>query len=216
MKKNFLIALVSLLVFTACGKDPDEMIVTIKESGFVKIKVVDNDNQPLKGAEVQISNAEIIWEGITDDSGVYAPEKMLQSSYYCTVSFTKQGVEYQEIREIQVIAGETRTITVNPFANSGNVNIQLKSNDGRLLPDLNVLILPQNFQGGTFDEYIAAANFKGKVDSQKKISFVEIPVGNYRIWIYDDDKTLLSTNSYISIARGKTIEHTIIVYFYSW
>ena len=213
-KKNYCLAIVALL-FTACIQYPDDVTVTINESGYINVKVVDNDNKAIEGAMVEIYwSSNVILKGITDASGMYIPEKMLQGSYYCVVSYTKREIEYQERKEVQVIAGEYKTVTINPFANSGNLNIQLESPDGRPVPELNVLILPRDFYRTSIDECIAAAFFTGKVDSQKKISFVEIPTGNYRAWIYDDDKKIYRTydsDSYIQIERGKTKDRTIRV-----
>jgi len=232
MKKLFLFLTVAGF-FMSCQKYPDDVTVTINESGYIKVNVVDNDNKAIEGATVQIyyywgnsiyyervlTNAYVyygntVFEGITDASGMCVPEKMLQGSYYCTVSFTKREIVYQEQKEIQVMAGETRTVSINPFANSGNVNIQLVSPDERPIPELNVLILPRDYYSNSIDECIAAANFKGKIDSQKKINFVEIPTGYYQAWIYDDNKKIYRTynsESYINIERGKTKDHSIRV-----
>ena len=206
--------LMPLLVFTACDRFPDELIVTINESGYIIVKAVDNDGKALEGATVVISGNSS-FRGITDASGMYAPERMLQGSYNCEVSFTIGELEYRERRTIQVIAGETRTLEFNPFANSGNLDIQLVGFNEQILPvGLNVLLLPQNFYNADIDVCIAAANFKGKVDSQNKISFAKVPASLYRVWIYDDTKKIHSTvddDSYIQIERGKTTNRTIRV-----
>ena len=213
MKKIFLF-LVLAGFFISCEKHSDSIIVTINESGYVNVNVVDNDNKAIEGATVVIYDGRIIFEGVTDASGVYTPEKMLQGSYYCIVSFTKREIVYQDRKEIQVIAGETKTISINPFANSGNLNVQLESPDELPIPELNVLILYRDFYRNSIDECIAEAIFKGRVDSQKKISFVEIPTGYYVVGIYDDNKKVYrtyDTDSYIQIERGKTTNRTVRV-----
>ena len=213
MKKLFLfLALAGF--FVSCEKYPDDITVTINRSGYIKVNVVDSDNNAIEGAVVKIYDNNVSFEGVTDDLGMYAPEKMLQGSYYCVVSFTKREIVYREQKEIQVIAGESKSIKINPFANSGNLNIQLVSPNELSIPDMNVLLLPRDFYRSSIDECIAEALFKGKVDSQKKISFVEIPTGNYQVWLYDDNKKVYRTydsDSYIHIERGKTTNRIVRV-----
>lgn len=217
-KKIFMAFLMPLLVFTACNQFPDEINVTINTSGYVAVKVIGNDGSPLAGATVEIfSSSRIIFSDVTNASGLVTSGKLLQGSYRLDVSFAAEGLTYRETREIQVIAGETMTFEVSPFANVGNVNIRLESASSWPLPvGLNVLLLPDNIWCGSsnFANCIAAAHFKGTVDSQNEISFENVPVDWYRIWVYEETNSgprILETSA-VRIERGRTINSFVRVW----
>ena len=200
MKKTKYLFICVLLVLTSvsCEKELNDITVTINESGVVDIKIIDNDKQPVLGAELQIrssSTGYTIEDGVTDNSGKYVSAKLLQGSYSCFVSTVKDNRIYSDNATFQIIAGETKNIEINPYSNVGNGIIKLLEIEGRQLPPLNISIsppIPELSYGGIYgifplDDYIKSAYFTGKTDTDNKLVFPDIPVGQYVVSIYGDE-----------------------------
>lgn len=217
MKKiKQLLILTLALISVSCEKELNDITVTINRSGALEIKVVDNDKQPVKGAEFQIysnSTGYTVEDGVTDNSGQYKSGKLLQGSYYCNVSAVIENKKYQDNIAFQIMAGETRNIEINACLNVGNGIIELSEAKGHQLPSLNISIsppIPELSYGvgyGIFplDDYIKSAYFTGKTDADNKLVFPDIPVGQYVISIYSDKgpgRYFVFKNIYVSRTKN--------------
>jgi len=222
MKKiKYLLICVLALTVVSCEKEPKDMTVTINKSGALKIQVIDNDNQAMKGAELQIysnSTGYTIEEGVTDNSGGYASAKLLQGSYYCYVSAVKDNKKYWDNVTFQIIAGETKNLKINPCVNVGNGIIKLSNTKGTQLPSLNIAIsppIPELSYGGIYgifplDDYVNSAYFTGKTDTDNKLVFPDIPVGQYIVTIYGNKGTeKYFVFKYIYVNRTKNETYNI-------
>lgn len=209
MKKLFLFALLSVFLFSSCEKDPDEITVTINESGALNVKVIDNDKNNIENANINIYstdyNATLLYEGITNKDGIYSTGKLLQGNYYCYATAKKNGLTYSDSKTIQIIANETKNIEINPFSNSGSLSLTIRSYyDDSPISNVSVYLTSRKYDPWYIEETMNLSIMRGKTDANGFIQFTDIPVDsyNYTVLAYNE-ATGYHNSSYVYIYRGE-------------
>jgi len=199
MKKIFYFLLVGLVPFLAsCDK---EKTVILKQSGTLTFKVVDNNGKGIDNAKVFIGfYDETIINDSTNASGVYKTEELLEGVYNFSIEAKKPGgkAPYRYSRSTQVIAGENKTVEVNPFEYSSKVTITLRDNyNYDPLASTDVLICPDIYVN-SLEEYKKMAYYTGKTNAEGVVSFNEIPYNYYTIVYYIDNGRYWTRDSYVN------------------
>ena len=94
---------------------PDNSTVLINQSGNVKISVIDENDNGVKGAVISLySSNNILFNDSTDENGIFEVGNLLQSEYRCYVSTNRDNKTYWDNKYFQVISGEEHTIELTP------------------------------------------------------------------------------------------------------
>jgi len=217
MKKQ-LIALLSLpFLFFSCEKD--DINVTLNQSGTINVKVIDNDNKGIDGAMVTISYSsysDAAYEGKTNSSGICKTDKLLQGIYDCYAQVTYNNVPYYDSKSVQVIAGENKTVEINPISNAGTAIINVRPYYGSInVAGLNVALIPYYQNIESIEKIKGMAHFIGKTNSNGTVQITDIPASvEYRVYVYDDNTVYRNYNGYFYIRKGHISEFTVEIYTY--
>lgn len=198
MKKvTLLLATCGFLMLTSCSKKTDELTITFNNAGTLTFNVV-NENQPLMDAKVKLyyysngsisSNSVIATEGVTNASGKFKTDKLLEGHYNCSVSYTKNGVTYSDSKFAQVIAGNDKTIVLEPLTNVGKLSVKVVSYSNTPQVGVNVAITPYVSYTSVWDN-VSNAIFVAKTDASGVATFNGVPCGtSYYVTAYNDSKT---------------------------
>ncbi|NDW08146.1 hypothetical protein [Dysgonomonas sp. 520] len=215
---NFIILLLSSILFFSCEKDPDEITVTINQQGNLKIKVIDNDKKPVSDANVYVSYSTDynLYEGVSDKSGMCDVGKLLQGSYLCYATAEKNGVPYSVSEIVQIIAGSEKVLEMNPLANAGALTLYFYSYYNINVGALNVALLPFSLGSQpSVDQIKSAAYFTGKTDKDGVVKFTEIPAERrYNVYAYTDEGLVYRVYDYSYVYAYKNTEqkYTLEVY----
>ena len=123
MKKITCILLLAVLMFS-CKKEDDQIndnfTVILNQSGNLSIKVIESNGNAAGDAPVRVYSSVpegLIYSDTTDAQGICNIGKLLQGHYSYRVSSTINNKLYTESQNFQIIAGDSKTIIVNPFLN---------------------------------------------------------------------------------------------------
>jgi hypothetical protein len=231
MKKLFFFLFV-FTVFVSCEKDegdaviPDNINVTINQSGTVTLKVLDGGGAPLEGAYVAIYSTvpeyQRIFSDTTDATGVVNAGKVLQGQYWYLVMAPQGKLSFGESSYFQVVAGEHRNFEVEPFSNTGTVEVYIVDLNGDPVPDVNVCLLAHPRYSNvtySFGQLVDEAWFIEPADASGKAVFTGVPastmytsIGDYSVMAYYDSNNYdypvynNSANAYRNQVRQYTIE----------
>ncbi len=196
MKKLSLILLLATSLFISCEKDPDNITVVLNGSGSLSIKVIDEQNNAFNGAKVNVYSSipegERIFYDSTDASGVCNVGKVIQGQYLYYVSAEKDNRIYNIAEYFQVIAGESKTIEVNPFLNVGKLSIRIIDYFSNPVELVNVALIPHsNYSNVTyyFDDLLEEAYFNARTNADGWVTFDKVPAGamyssEYSVLVY--------------------------------
>lgn len=219
----FIAVLLSVFLFSSCEKNPDELTITINQTGTLSVKVVDEDKKGVSNAEVAVNYyGDKISEGLTDNDG-YHTEKLIQGFYTCYVSAVLGKATYTDSKRVQIIAGENKQIELDPSANSGKGFLKIFKGgdypDYEQIPVKNInvaLVRSEDYNNlNSIDEYIAAAHFIEKTDAQGMVNILNIPANvNYRVILYNENGEMGYYGWYsVYVQRGGVFSETIQVYY---
>lgn len=188
--------LVFIALFISCAKEPDSMTVFLNQSGTVSIKVVDNNKNAFKGAQVSIYSSvpgdQRIYFDSTDVSGICNVGKILQGQYKYHVTAKKDKPVYSYSEYFQIIAGDDRILEVNPFKNTGKISIKIINSQMVPVGNVNIALIPHpNFSNEDyiFNDLINEAHFTSKTNTDGWTQFEGIPVDReYSVLVYFDNK----------------------------
>jgi len=221
MKKLFLFPLLTFIILmSSCDKYPDKMTITINRQGTVLTTVLDKDKLPVEGAEVSINNNGSGWEsdnwkGITDSSGKWKSESLLEGNYNFYATLKKGKVTYYDRKLIQVIAGQEKTLTLEPFSNSGDVTLAVTDYYGEAINDINVSLI-QYYQEFDIENIQSVAHFTGVTNSNGIVKFTDIPVEvQYRAVVYDNQRIFDVSSNSVNSTKGEVIFQTVRIYNYN-
>lgn len=218
MKKQLIILLSLSILFFSCQKD--DINVTLNQSGTIDVKVIDNNNKGIEGAEVRIgysSYSNLIFEGETNSSGVCKTGKLLQGTYICYAETSYNKVTYSDSKTVQIIAGENKAVEINPLLNSGTALITLRPYYGSInVSNLNVALMPYNdYYDISIDKIEALAHFIGKTNTNGTVQITDVPTSiDYRVLVYDNNKLYYSYNNSFYARRGETSNVYVEIYTY--
>ena len=200
MKKHTLIyALLFMFVLVSCQKD--EITVFLKESGTVSIKVVDENDRPMKDCLVTINgkgtnydygNLPLYYSGTTDEEGMFYSESLLQGEYYCYATTKAGKVIYQDRKLIQIISGENKTVILSPLKNVGKMTIQLVNfrQEPLSISGVNIALVSYELAEYRFtlSKLLSVAHFTATTNNGQ-VQFEKLPTtSSYYIYIYDTKK----------------------------
>ncbi len=180
--------LIFTIIFISCEKDDDTQLenltVLVNNSGTLTVKVMENTQTPYGDALVYVysdlSEGGVIFQDTTSSDGILNVGKLLEGSYYCRVYAEKDNKDYSDAMLFQIIAGDTKTVEINPFLNVGTISVKIVNNDS-IIPYVNVVLIPHNNYSNEdyeFDDLIEEAYFNGTTNSEGWVSFEGVPVGS--------------------------------------
>lgn len=195
--KTKLICLLSLAVlFTYCSEDNIE--VTLKTSGGLKVKVVDNDENAIADTKVKLYDASVSNDYIdalmTNTSGIVDFGELLSGTYTLELDTPKvDGIKYIPVKIVQVISGYNKEAVINVQEYVGSLNITVNKATylgGGPFVGLNVIIVPSDKYSAsyTIDNLISRAEFSGETNSQGFIAFSIPSSRSFRLIVYNDLK----------------------------
>lgn len=221
--KRISLFLVLILALSSCSKYPDELTVTLNESGNLSVRVIDDNGTGVNNAKVSIyslySGMKLFYDS-TDVAGIVNFGEVLQSEYGYYVIAQRGNMEYTYTDVFQVIAGKNKLVEVNPFINVGDVKLKILNYYSNPIPDIHVALVPFTQYTGrdyTFDELINKAYFIGTTDSNGEVLFNKVPVRNnyYSAVLYynSDNYDYPDYNNYIYVDRDVVQYFTIMSNF---
>jgi len=195
--KTKLICLLSLAVlFTYCSEDNIE--VTLKTSGGLKVKVVDNEENAIADTKVKLYDASVSNDYIdalmTNTSGIVDFGELLSGTYTLELDTPKvDGIKYIPAKIVQVISGYNKEAVINVQEFVGSLNITVNKATylgGGPFVGLNVIIVPSDKYSAsyTIDNLISRAEFSGETNSQGFIALSIPSSRSFRLIVYNDLK----------------------------
>jgi len=220
MRNSFLLTVLIALLFVSCEKNPDNITVTLNQSGTLKVKVTDDSHNAVSKAYLSIFSRindgyTRIYNDSTDASGNLDVGKLLEGTYEYYVWVKKTNRVYSSHEYFQVIAGDKKLIEVNPFLNVGNVTVSIVNINNVPLTGVNVALIPHprfSNVNYTYENLMAEAYFTGAVDSKGLIRIEKIPTGQeYSILIYrtSNDFEYPNYNNTVYVMREMEKSYTI-------
>lgn len=223
MKSSILSVVLIALLFISCEKNPDNITVTIINSGTLKVKVTDNSNNGVAKAKLSVYSRvndgyDRIFYDSTDASGNLDVGKLLEGSYEFYLWVKKDNRIYNSRGYFQVIAGNERIIEVNPFRNVGNVTVSIVNTNNEPITGVNVALIPHpkfsniNY---TFESLLQEAYFTGVVNSNGSVRIEKIPADwEYSVLIYRSSSEYeYSFSNYVYAIREE--ERSFIIQAYT-
>jgi hypothetical protein len=192
--RNVNLLWVFVILLISCIKEPDSLNVSINQSGTVSVKVVDANKNIFKGAQVSIYSStpadQRIYFDSTDVSGECKIGKILQGQYKCYVSATNDKKTYTYSEYFQIIAGDDKTVEINPFQNIGTISIKILDYQSAPVANVNVALIPHpNYSNEDypFNTLIKEAHFVSKTDAEGWVRIEGVPVDKeYSVLAYFD------------------------------
>jgi hypothetical protein len=223
MKNSFLSTVMIALLFISCEKNPDNITVTINQSGTLKVKVTDDSHNGVSKARLFIYSRvndgfNRIYYDSTDASGNLDVGKLLEGTYEFYLWVIKDNRTYNTHEYFQVIAGNEKIIEVNPFLNVGSVTVSIVNVNNEPVTGVNVALIPHpNFSNVNYiyDNLLKEAYFKGAVDSKGSVRIEKIPAEwEYSVLVYRSSTEFEypTYNNYVYAIREQERSFTIQAY----
>jgi hypothetical protein len=217
MQKRTLIFLLLAVSLLSCEENDD-----LGDSGKVKIKAVDLNNDPLSGAEVRIYSPEenqngVIFEDSTNASGICNVGKLLPDEYRYMVTARVDNRTYWEVRYFQVIAGERKTIEATPVAYSGTLTFTVTDMQDEIIEGIQVALIPHfRYNDYTYEQMQEEAWYQGTTDSSGEVTFERVPANvkysnEYSVFIYYDEDNFTYPYKGIYLSKGDHRQITLKV-----
>ena len=217
MQKRTLIFLLLAAVLLSCEENDD-----LGDSGKVKVKAVDLNNDPLSGAEVRIYSPEenqngVIFEDSTNASGICNVGKLLPDEYRYMVTARVDNRTYREVRYFQVVAGERKTIETTPVAYAGTVTFTVVDMQEDPIENIHVALIPHfRYNDYTYGQMQNEAWYKGTTDSSGEVTFERVPSNveysnEYSVFIYYDEDNYEYPHKGIYLSKGDHRQITVKV-----
>jgi hypothetical protein len=223
MKSSIISLVLIALLFASCEKNPDNITVTLNQSGTLKVKVTDDSHNGVSKAKLSIyyrinDGFDRIFYDSTDASGILDVGKLLEGSYEYYLWVKKDNRIYNSHEYFQVIAGNEKTIEVNPFLNIGNVTVSIVNVNNEPITDVNVALIPHPKYSNvyyTFESLLKEAYFTGAVNSKGSVRIEKIPTEwEYSVLIYrsSTEYEYPNYNNYVYAIREEERSFTIQAY----
>ncbi|MCF8370262.1 MAG: hypothetical protein K9H64_01485 [Bacteroidales bacterium] len=224
MKKlNYVFLFVAILLLS-CEKGNENVTVLIDQSGYFNVKVVDLNQKGIEGIELKLYYEGApgpLEVGETDASGNYDFGKLLQGYYEYEGLVEKNGMEYYIGGPIQIIAGDRKSVTSEPFLNIGELRITLVNNYQQALENVNVALIPHPaYSNYTFQQLLDDAYYIRSTNSEGLVNFLDVPAGdyyNYRSYslmvYYDEFNYGFPNSNNVYVISDEVQEYTLTVYF---
>lgn len=215
--KNYrlLSILLGLFILVSCQKD-EEITKMTKRNAMVSIRVVDENDRPVKGSEVfigvtsdsNLTNSILLKSGVTDENGLFKYESFLQyrGIYYGGAAVTDGKINYEDIQLFSFTTRHPTRITLSPGKNVGSLTVQLTNDQTRpmLNPGVNIAVIPQGTNYQTVEEVESAAHFMGITDRKGYLRIGKIPANYpYRIVLYNKMNSILYQDEFFYVSRGE-------------
>ncbi len=177
---NVYILLASIFLFS-CDKGQDSITVYLDQSGTFKVKVLDNNENAIEGADVGLyydRGSYMITSETTNTTGEVDFGKLLQGCYWYYMAVEKAGLEYQAGELFQVLTGNETYKTATPFNNVGNLSVKIVDNYNVALSNINIALIPENiYSNSDFDDLISKAYFIDVTNASGWVYFNDVPSG---------------------------------------
>jgi hypothetical protein len=226
MKTRFFIALALGFIALSCTKEADDLTVTLKNSGTLSVKLVDNEGGTISDTKIRLyeSTAESysynIDELYTDNNGFVNFGEVTSGTYILIADTPKvNDIKYMPVKIVQVLTGSDKQVTINVEEYVGTANLKfVEYVDYNYVgySNLNVILVPYekvNYYD-SLETFIGAAEYTGVTDSEGKLSFTIPSSRVYYLIVYDENKNYDKLN-YISVSKGEIVSDTYSVYFSS-
>ena len=221
MKKISLFILI-IAGLWSCEKDPDNLIVLLDQSGTLKVEIVNNNNLPFEGAEVaiiaQYGGYGDVYEGFSDENGKCDIGKLLEGHYNYNVELNDGNFTYISNSYFQIIAGDDKVLTINPFENIGDLSIRILAYNNNPYSNINVALIPHpnySSQDYFFNDLIEEAYYLTTTDNDGVVKFIDVPVtsSSYSLLIYIDssDYYYSGGNNSFYVTKGEENEYTMSI-----
>lgn len=223
MKNSIFLLVLIALLFVSCEKNPDNITVTLNQSGTLKVNVTDESHNAVSKAKFAvisrfIDNYQRIYYDSTDASGKLDVGKLLEGTYEYYVWVKKGNRDYTIHDAFQIIAGDEKIIEVNPFLNVGNVTITIVNENNVPITDVNVALIPHPKYSNinyTFESLLEEAYYTGAVNSKGSVRIEKIPADwEYSVLIYRNatEYEYPNYNNYVYAFRDEERSYTIQAY----
>ena len=213
-----------IMIMASCVKEQSCDCPPVNvSSANVTMKIVDNNQQVISGASIDIFSAEsssqVIFNCITEESGICDAGKILEGQYGYIITKQVENRRYTVKEYFQVISGDDKTIEVNPYTNVGTAKIRIVDTQGEPIPYISVALIPHpNYSNvdDYFDDLLEEAYFIGIADAEGKVVFENVPAYSYYSHEYSITAYQSSTewdyptsNNSFYLGKNQTVNETI-------
>jgi hypothetical protein len=190
MKNLLILSTISLVILLSCSDNTNEP----KQGNYsvLTVKVFNNNHEPIKSANVRITNVVTnvtIVNDSTNTSGELKSE-LLEGEYSIRTSVKDGLVSFYDYAAVQLIAGINKVKEFYPYKNIGNIYLQLINSKNEPIPNINAALLSNIFNttGFGFNVYNAYAYMTVKSDETGIILFENVPIGyHFGLLAYRDE-----------------------------
>jgi hypothetical protein len=228
--------ILSVILFTTCQKSND-LTVTLKQSGILKIQLTDKNNNPLVGNKVKLytnfayslsgnqQSYDLLYDTKTTDANGSVDFGELNQGIYVVVSEkVKVGnISYNVMKPVQLVTGNSNSLAINPEDYVGKITLKVYMSDnyssGSYSPVSNANVVLVNYDdfvdSMTHQEILAKAAVTGQTDTHGKVVFEKAPANfDYKAYVYYTDTTAAWANNnsdYIYVSKDGETEVSILV-----
>ncbi|MCF8370383.1 MAG: MSCRAMM family adhesin SdrC [Bacteroidales bacterium] len=199
MRKSIYLFMVASILLVSCDKDSENMTVLIDQSGYFNVKIVGLDQKGIEGIKVSLypsGTSGVLAIGETNASGEYDFGKLLQGYYQYAGMVEKNGMDYYFGRPFQIIAGDTKSFTDEPFLNVGDLTVTIVDHYYLPIENINVALIPEYYSyNDPFQSSLDKAYFIRSTNSDGTVFFNDVPAGtgfsyrSYSIMVYFDENS---------------------------
>lgn len=218
MKKLLFVAIALIgIIASSCMKDEMKIELTQINDGDIKITVVDKNGSPISDQKVKLgSYYEAIEELNTNSEGIVEFKDILMGTYVIAIDDVMDGgMEYNVFQPVQAINSVAKEYTITPSEYSGNAEITVYDYwTGDILVGINVGIFNvEDASGYEFEDIQAITLSEGVTDENGKITFNNLPFGEYGVLTYmNAENSYIEFYSFYINSKDQTVKRTISFY----
>jgi hypothetical protein len=202
MKSRICAIFLGFLFLVSCSKN-NEMTVTLKTSGSLKVKLTDAKGNAIANKRIKLydyyssssssSSSTVLDQQKTDNNGEVDFGELNASTYAVVCDTTKvNGIVYSPIKQVQIISANSKYLTINAESFSGTIRYTINkksSTNGTSIiapfSELKYILVSQEsyISYNYFSDLIPKAQYSGTTGSDGVIE-IKAATGNYELYIY--------------------------------
>lgn len=201
-----------LLIASSCSKN-DDMTVTLKTDGSLRVKLIDNDDKGLSNTKVSLyigsSSGSCLDYFKTNSRGWVDFGEVLSGTYYVAADTPKvDGIKYKPGKLIQIPSGVDKDLIINVQDYVGSMQVTIKKAaylGGGPFANLDVIIVPNELYNANYSvaTLITRAEFASKTDALGVTTFTNPSSRDYRLIVYNSRKTKKNALTTVNLLKDE-------------
>lgn len=212
MKKIYFYSLALVFGMLSCNND-DELLVILKQSGNLTVRLVDNAGDPLNEEEIVLTIGERELDSkLTDDNGFVDFGEVSAGSYSIHSELKYNARDYRVTKVAQVLSGSSKNLQLNVEEHVGSLTIKVTNYEGPVIGKNILVVSDKMYYEFNAIPLLLANGYKYTTDNNGEVIIPSLPSGfSYLIYTYDDVDYLEEQSGF---HLGKGDERIINIYTY--